>query len=44
MKEKQHIKEELSPDDMKKIRLAIRKEIARVFFDLYRKKGAWTSL
>jgi RNA polymerase-interacting CarD/CdnL/TRCF family regulator len=36
MKRKQHIKEELSPDDMKKI--------ARVFFDLYRKKGAWASL
>ena len=42
MKEKQHIKEELSPDDMKKIRLAIRKEIARVFFDLYRKRTVWS--
>jgi len=42
-KQKQLI-EALAADEMKAIRLAIRKEVARIFFDLYRKKGTWTAV
>tara|TARA_R100001015_G_C4624138_1_gene182185 strand:- start:43 stop:177 length:135 start_codon:yes stop_codon:yes gene_type:complete len=41
MKAKKKIQEEVTPQDMQKIRLAIRKEIARIFFDLYRKRTMW---
>lgn len=42
-KQKQ-VTEALAADEMKAIRLAIRKEVARIFFDLYRKKGTWTAV
>tara|TARA_R100000005_G_scaffold95929_1_gene79599 strand:+ start:1182 stop:1301 length:120 start_codon:yes stop_codon:yes gene_type:complete len=35
------ISEEISPADMKKIRELIRKEIAEVYFSLYRKRAVW---
>jgi len=38
------VTEALAADEMKAIRLAIRKEVARIFFDLYRKKGTWTAV
>lgn len=41
MKEKEKIQEEVTPQDMQKIRLVIRKELARIFFDLYRKRTTW---
>jgi len=44
MKKKKQIKEELTADDVKAIRKAIRKEVAKIFFDLYRKKGTWTAV
>tara|TARA_B100000780_G_C21083175_1_gene436282 strand:+ start:145 stop:279 length:135 start_codon:yes stop_codon:yes gene_type:complete len=44
MKKKTQITEGLAADDMKAIRKAIRKEVARIFFDLYRKKGTWTAV
>ena len=44
MSKKKKIKEELSKDDLKDIRKAIRIEIARIFFDLYRKRGTWNQV
>jgi len=44
LKTKTKITEELDKDDMKAIRKMIRIEIARIFFDLYRKKGTWTQV
>tara|TARA_A100001015_G_C14349948_1_gene466356 strand:- start:274 stop:408 length:135 start_codon:yes stop_codon:yes gene_type:complete len=41
MKTKKKIQEEVTPQDMQKIRQVIRKEIARIFFDLYRKRTTW---
>ena len=41
MKQKTYITEELSKEDIKEIRKAIRIEIAKIFFDLYRKRGTW---
>tara|TARA_B100001093_G_scaffold488970_1_gene526700 strand:+ start:15303 stop:15437 length:135 start_codon:yes stop_codon:yes gene_type:complete len=41
MKEKKKIQEEVTPQDMQKIRIVIRKELARIFFDLYRKRTTW---
>ena len=35
---------EITKDDIKEIRRMIRVEIARIFFDLYRKKGVWTQV
>ena len=35
------VKEQLSPDDEKQVRTIIRVELAKVFFDLYRKRGTW---
>lgn len=35
------VKEELSPADEKQVRTIIRVELAKVFFDLYRKRGTW---
>ena len=37
------IGEELTPDDISKIRSLIRKEVAKIFFDLYRKKSTWSN-
>jgi len=33
--------EELTPDDEQQVRTLIRVELAKVFFDLYRKRGTW---
>ena len=35
------LKEELEIQDIQQIRKLIRHELARVFFDLYRKKKVW---
>ena len=37
------IGEELTPDDVLKLRTLIRKEVAKIFFDLYRKKSTWSN-
>ena len=37
-------KEELTANEIKAIRKAIRREVAKIFFDLYRKKGTWTAV
>jgi len=37
------ITEELTADDISKIRSLIRKEVAKIFFDLYRKKSTWSN-
>lgn len=42
MKSKNKINEALSGEDMDKIRLLIRNELAQIFFDLYRKKNTWS--
>tara|TARA_B100001564_G_scaffold263958_1_gene225515 strand:- start:542 stop:676 length:135 start_codon:yes stop_codon:yes gene_type:complete len=44
MKNKKQIKEELTANEIKAIRKAIRREVAKIFFDLYRKKGTWTAV
>ena len=44
MATRKKLKEALTPDEVKAIRKAIRKEVARIFFDLYRKKGTWTAV
>jgi len=41
MKDKKQIQEELSSQDTQMIRAIIRKELARIFFDLYRKRTMW---
>jgi|TARA_B110000503_G_scaffold103781_1_gene154912 hypothetical protein len=38
---KKQINEELDVKDLEEIRMLIRRELARVFFDLYRKKKVW---
>ena len=43
METKEEIREALTPEEVKAIRKAIRREVARIFFDLYRKKGVWAS-
>ena len=40
-KNKKHIKEEITQDDVKLLRKLIRQEIANIYFDLYRKKSVW---
>jgi hypothetical protein len=35
--------EQLTDDDVSKIRSLIRKEVAKIFFDLYRKKSTWSN-
>ena len=40
-KSKKHIKEEITPSDVKLLRKLIRQEIANIYFDLYRKKSVW---
>jgi len=42
MKRKRRINEELSDDDVKRVREIIRMELAQIFFDLYRKKSVWS--
>tara|TARA_R100000458_G_C8263185_1_gene238503 strand:+ start:1081 stop:1215 length:135 start_codon:yes stop_codon:yes gene_type:complete len=42
MRRKRKINEELSDNDLDKIRTLIRSEIAQIFFDLYRKKSTWS--
>ena len=37
------LNEELTSDDVLKIRSLIRKEVAKIFFDLYRKKSTWSN-
>jgi len=44
LKIKKKISEEITKDDMKEIRRMIRIEVARIFFDLYRKKGVWAQV
>jgi hypothetical protein len=39
--EKNRVNEALEIDDISQIRLLIRKELAKVFLDLYRKKQIW---
>ena len=41
MESKDKIHEELSSQDTQMIRAIIRKELARIFFDLYRKRTMW---
>lgn len=36
------IKEELSPEDIAKLRELIRSEVSKIFFDLYRKRSTWS--
>jgi len=43
MKSKPVIKEVLSPDELAELRKLIRKEVAKIFFDLYRKKSTWSN-
>jgi hypothetical protein len=38
---KKKINENLEVQDLEDIRLMIRREIARIFFDLYRKRQVW---
>ena len=38
---KKVIKEQISDDQIREL---IRKELARIFFDLYRKRSAWEKL
>ena len=40
---KKVITENLTPDDISIIRAVIRKEVAKIFFDLYRKKSTWSN-
>tara|TARA_B100000963_G_scaffold4503_1_gene3447 strand:- start:1045 stop:1188 length:144 start_codon:yes stop_codon:yes gene_type:complete len=40
-KNKRTLNEELELNDIQQIRKLIRHELARVFFDLYRKKKQW---
>ncbi len=42
MKKKRKINEELSRDDIDRVREIIRNELAQIFFDLYRKKNVWS--
>ena len=37
------ITESLNPEDISIIRAVIRKEVAKIFFDLYRKKSTWSN-
>ena len=37
------IGEELTSDEALKLRTLIRKEVAKIFFDLYRKKSTWSN-
>ena len=37
------IGEELTPEDLSKLKTLIRKEVASIFFDLYRKKATWSN-
>ena len=39
---KRKINEELSRDDIDRVREIIRSELAQIFFDLYRKKSVWS--
>jgi len=41
MKTKKKIQEEITSQDMQTVRAVIRKELARIFFDLYRKRTMW---
>lgn len=36
------LSEEFSSEDISKLRALIRKEVANIFFDLYRKKSTWS--
>jgi ubiquitin len=37
------LNEELTSEEVLKIRTLIRKEVAKIFFDLYRKKSTWSN-
>ena len=37
------ITENLTPEDISIIRAVIRREVAKIFFDLYRKKSTWSN-
>lgn len=41
MKTKKKIQEDITPQDINTVRSLIRKELARIFFDLYRKRTMW---
>lgn len=41
MKDIKKIHEALTPQDIQAVREVIRKEIAKIFFDLYRKRTMW---
>ena len=41
MKTKKKIQEDIKPQDLNIVRSLIRKELARIFFDLYRKRTMW---
>lgn len=40
---KEVISESLTPEDISIIRAVIRREVAKIFFDLYRKKSTWSN-
>jgi len=42
MDKKKNISEELSKEDMKKLRKWLRAELAEIWFDLYRKRASWS--
>ena len=41
-KVKKQIKEELSQEDINDLKALIRKEVSKIFFDLYRKRSTWS--
>ena len=41
-KPKKQIKEDLSAEDIKALKALIRKEVSKIFFDLYRKRSTWS--
>ena len=41
-KVKKEIKEEISSEDINALKALIRKEVSKIFFDLYRKRSTWS--
>tara|TARA_R100000278_G_scaffold114052_1_gene92445 strand:+ start:646 stop:780 length:135 start_codon:yes stop_codon:yes gene_type:complete len=41
-KTKKQIKEALSQEDINSLKALIRKEVSKIFFDLYRKRSTWS--
>jgi|TARA_B110000967_G_C18408220_1_gene327970 hypothetical protein len=41
-KTKIKLKEDLTPEDITALKVLIRKEVSKIFFDLYRKRSTWS--